>query len=163
MPSPGASAIKDAIKTTGYVITVDTPGADPDPETGETPTTTHSCTFNEDARVIVGLANAIHAGWTSSYPTTVTTMSAAITAEFSELAGSPGLPYLVAIGGAIDTDVALWAASFVPNSGTHSYTPSKGAMTTAFTAATPMRLPGVDALASSVFDAFLAGFSTTAG
>jgi hypothetical protein len=153
MPSPGASDIKDALNAATFSVTQTVAGE----------TKTIDCGFADDAPVVVGLAAAIDAGWTSSSPATTTTMTATITAQFPNLASAPGLAYLVAIGIAIDAETALWVASWNSTSAKHMYAPSKATTYAKYLAAVTNQYPGVNALANAAIDTFIAEFDPAAG
>lgn len=153
MPSPGAESIKSSLLETSYTLEQTVAGE----------TRTLTCQFADDAPVIDKLSAAMDTGWTSASPSASTTMAAAITSEFSYLSGAPGLPFLVAIGTGIDTEVAKWVASWNPQSGIHTYAPQASAAFAVFVSSTSQRLVSMDALADTAINAFFDDFDQATG
>lgn len=144
MPSPGTSAIENAIAGTTF---------DVEGETTE---------FKAGSLLVVQLGSAIDAGWTSSSPAAPTTMAASFAATFTNLVG-PGLVAMNAIASGIDQETAAWVASFNPLTGLHAYAPTATAIKSKILAACPVSSNGMTALAQAVADAFIDGFDPTVG
>lgn len=146
MPSPGTSAIEDAIAGTSF----------------EVEGTTTVTEFKAGSILVVQLGKAIDAGWTSASPANPTTMAASFAATFTNLVGS-GLAAINAIASGIDQEVALWVASFNPLTGLHTYAPTAAAIKSKILAASPVSSSGVSALAQAVADAFTSSFDPLVG
>jgi len=140
MPSPGVADLKSALAAETFLVGAAT------------------VSFDADGEMITKLATAIDAGWTSSYPSTPTTMAAAFAAELAGYASGDGLAFLNSIASAIDADVALWVASYVAVTGLHSYVVNATAITAATLSSSPVSSPGVIALATAAGNAFAAEF-----
>jgi len=145
MASPGIDAIASEIGKKTYTV-----------EGG------FNVQFKTQSPSVQKLATAIDAGWTSSAPSTITTMATAITAEFT-LASSAGLAYLIAIGTGIDSEIGKWAASFNATTSLHAYVPTALLIVTAIMAASPVKSAGALALAQVVANVFITNFEQEAG
>lgn len=118
--------------------------------------------FKADSETIQKLASAIDAGWTSSAPSTITTMATEIASKFSNTLGN-GLAYLIALASAIDTETSKWAASFNPLTGLHTYAPTAAAIIATTLAASPIQSAGVTAMAEAVAQVFIDNFEQEVG
>lgn len=145
MPSPGKESIATEIGKKTYTV-----------EGG------FDVQFKTQSNTVQKLATAIDAGWTSSAPTTITTLANAITREFTQVSGN-GLANLIALGTGIDAEVTKWAASFNSLTSLHTYAPTAIAITTATMAASPIKSAGAIALSNVVADIFIANFEQEAG
>lgn len=145
MPTPGAEALETAL--TGFTITL-TGGVTTEFKAGP---------------VSAALADGMDAGWTCATPTTVSTMSAAIGSAFAGMAAGQGLASMVAIGTAIDAEIAVWAASWNATAQVHSYAPAADTISAAAIAASPVKSPGFTALAEAAAAAFVANFVQEVG
>lgn len=146
MPSPGTSAIEDAIAGTSF----------------EVEGTTTVTEFKAGSILVVQLGKAIDAGWTSTSPALATSMVLSFALEFKNLAG-PGLASMNAIASGIDQETARWVASYNPLTSLHTYAPTAAAIKSKIIAASPVSSNGINALAQAVADAFIDGFDPTAG
>lgn len=152
MPSPGYENILNSLATTSFT-----------PEGTATP-----IYFNPAADTIKKIASALDAGWTSSYPATPTTMVTAFTAEFAgffTLEGALGQNFIMALAQGIDTDIALWVASYVPppGSGTHTYIVTAITINAQIALLSPLISNGSTALINSISDIFGNNFGQEVG
>ena len=111
MPSPGASIITTGISSVSF--TLEQRGS--------------SVSFNPAGEFPLKLGNAMHTGWTSISPSTVTTMIPAFTAEFATymVAGGYGKIFMIdAVATGIDAEVAQWAGSWQSIPQVHTYAPT---------------------------------------
>lgn len=147
MPSPGAVQILKEISDLEYAA------AD-----GVTTTLT------ADSQFVRKLATALDTGWTSSYPTTTTTAADAITSEFTGFKLAPqSLAVLVAMGTGIDTEIALWVASYNAVTGQHAYAPNQASIKAKILAACPVQYNSVLVLADAVATMFVNHFEQEVG
>ena len=147
MPSPGNLAILQAITNLTY-------------EAADGVETT----LTADSPFVRKLATALHTGWTSAYPSSPTTAANAISAEFSGFKLAPqSLQVLVAMGTGIDSETALWVASYNATTGLHSYAPQQASIVAKILAACPVQYPSVQVLADAVAAVFVAHFEQEGG
>ncbi|MAK91980.1 MAG: hypothetical protein CMI13_12190 [Oleibacter sp.] len=111
--------------------------------------------------LILRLARAMHAGWTSASPTTTTTMRAAMLQEFSDFSGGYGTRLFEAIGIGIDGETAQWAGSW--NSTTHTYTVNMAETYTKIMAAMPIDTEATRAIANKAAQVFWLFFEAEVG
>lgn len=153
MPSPGQSAIATALGEATFDVEVTN-------EDDQTENRTQK--FEKDGVFIQQLATAIHTGWTSVTPSTVTTMVTVFENVFTNLLGN-GKNVVLAIAQGIDVEVAAWAASWDSTKAKHLYEPDADAIYDKIINAVPITSNGIEALAQAVADAFMAGFGQEAG
>lgn len=146
MPSPGQQSIATNIGDVPYSV-----------EGG------FETEIKQASMVVQKLATGIDSGWTSTSPSTVTTMAATIPAAFAGFV-IDGLEFLTAIGTGIDAETALWAESWNPTSATHLYVPSSASIMEKIQAASPtVWSEGAQALAAAATSAFLSSFEQEVG
>lgn len=146
MPSPGQQSIATNIGDVPYSV-----------EGG------FETEIKQASMVVQKLATGMDTGWTSATPSTVSTMAQTIPAAFSGFV-IDGLEFLTAIGTGIDTETALWAASWNSTSAKHLYAPESASIMAKIQAASPtVWSAGAQALAQAATNAFLAGFEQEVG
>jgi hypothetical protein len=145
MPSPGSSAIAAAIAPLAFSVSGIATAIQPGWSTA------------------VRLGRALDAGWTCASPSTSSTMTAAMAAEFSDMAGGWGLAWASAIGIGIDAETAAWAASWNDNAHLHTYAPSTSSVYAAIAAACPYDSEAIRAINQRVAEVFIADFVQEAG
>lgn len=148
MPSPGIPTLKNAL-TFPYTV-----------EGG------FATSMKYDSEVNDKLATAMHIGWTSSSPTTPTTMETAISAEFSSYVQTSG-PYgtgwqhLLCLGIGIDEEIAAWVSSW--NGTVHTFTVTAASIESRIKACFPWSSNATDAIAQAVSQAFATYFEQEVG
>jgi len=153
MPSPGQSTIATALGST----TFDVEALDAN---GETYTVAQQ--FNTDSEFVQQLATAMHTGWTSVSPSTVTTMVATFEPTFNHLLGQ-GKSVMLAIAQGIDAEVTLWAASWNSTRAEHEYAPDAASIYNQIQNSLPITSAGINAISQAAADAFMSGFEPTQG
>ena len=144
MPSIGAAAIANGIGAKAFTV-----------EGG------FATQFISTADFVVKIANAIHAGWTSSSPSTPTSMVASFATEFSGFLTGNGLAAGGCIASAIDDETTDWANSW--NGATHSYVVSAASIVSRVAACSPVSSNGMTALAEVVASLCMSGFGQETG
>ena len=120
--------------------------------------------INVNGTFVQKLASAIHAGWTSSSPTTPTSMVSSFNAEFTGyLIGGLGKTYVECIASGIDAEVNAWVASWDNIALVHTYTVNAASIVGRIMACSPYISTGTQICADASAEAFMVGFGQEAG
>lgn len=144
MPSPGATAIAHSIGGKNYVV-------EGNFATG----------FTTGSPFVSKLATAMDTGWTSSSPSTSTSMDNAFASELGSFLQGAGLAFLNCVAQSIDAETTAWVNSW--NGAVHTFVVSAPSIVDRIMACAPVASHGVQALAEAVADAFMSGFGQETG
>lgn len=144
MPSPGTSAIAAILGAKSYTVEGN-----------------YTTNFDPQGEFVSKLATAMHTGWTSSSPSTGTSMSSAFSATFSGYLAGTGLLFINSIAQGIDEEIDAWVNSW--NGSSHSHGVTQNTITTRILALSPISSNGVQAITEVVAAAFMSGFGQEAG